>query len=308
MTTTELVPTPLAGTVIAARTASPFEALAVAWLLGYPSEATRRAYRRDLEHFAAWCTEHELDPLTVRRAHVDAYVAGLTELAPSSLARRLSALSSFYVYAVDEDVLDRNPVSRVRRPQVSPDDSAAVGLTRDDARRMLEAATTHSPRAGALVALLLGNGLRLSEALGADVTDLGTSRGHRTLSVLRKGARRVAVPLAPPALAALDAYLDGRTTGPLFPTRTGKRLDQPAAFRLVRSLAATAGVDNAARLSPHSLRHAFVTLSLDAGVPLREVQDAAGHADPRTTRRYDRARNSLDRHATYALASYLADA
>lgn len=292
MTTTELVPAALAGTVIAARTGSPFEALAVAWLLVYSSEATRRAYRRDLEHFAAWCAEHELDPLTVRRAHVDAYTAGLAEhLAPSSLGRRLSALSSFYAYAVDEDVLDRNPANRVRRPKVSPDDSAAVGLTRDDARRMLEAAAAHSPRAGALVALLLGNGLRLSEALGTDVEHLGTSRRHRTLSVLRKGGRRVAVPLAPATLAVKVGVEDG----PLFPTRTGKRLDQPAAFRLVRALAVAAGVDNAARLSPHSLRHAFVTLSLDAGVPLREVQDAAGHADPRTTRRYDRARNSLDR-------------
>ena len=94
------------------------------------------------------------------------------------------------------------------------------------------------------------------------------------------------------------------TTAPRAP-HAGGRLDQPGAFRLVRQLAATAGVDNAAKLSPHSLRHAAITAALDAGVSLRDVQDFAGHADPRTTRRYDRSRNSLDRHATYAVAAYL---
>lgn len=87
-------------------------------------------------------------------------------------------------------------------------------------------------------------------------------------------------------------------------TRTGKPLDEPAVFRLVRRLAARAGLANATRLSPHSLRHAAITAALDAGVSLRDVQDFARHADPRTTRRYDRARHSLDRHATYAVAAY----
>jgi integrase/recombinase XerD len=90
-------------------------------------------------------------------------------------------------------------------------------------------------------------------------------------------------------------------------TAGGRRLDEPAAFRMVRRLARAAGLDCADRLSPHSLRHAFVTLALDAGVSLRDVQDAAGHADPRTTRRYDRARHNLDRAATYAVAAHLAE-
>jgi site-specific recombinase XerD len=82
-------------------------------------------------------------------------------------------------------------------------------------------------------------------------------------------------------------------------------MDQPAAWRLVRRLARNAGID-ASKLNPHSLRHSFVTAALDAGVPLRDVQDAAGHADPRTTRRYDRARHNLDRAATYAVTAFLA--
>lgn len=149
------------------------------------------------------------------------------------------------------------------------------------------------------------NGLRISEALGADVTDLGSSRGHRTLTVLGKGGGRAVVALAPVTVAALETYLDGRIDGPLFVTSTGRRLDRATAFRMVRRLAAAAGLDKAQTLGLHSLRHTFVTAALDAGVPLHIVQDAARHADPRTTRRYDRARHNLDNHATYAVAAYM---
>ena len=117
----------------------------------------------------------------------------------------------------------------------------------------------------------------------------------------RKGQIRAAVPLAPRTAEAVEGYLRGRSGGPLFATRTGGRLDRYAAQKVVRRLARQAGLEQ--RISPHSLRHSFVTAALDAGASLRDVQDAAGHADPRTTRRYDRARYSLDRHPTYAVAS-----
>ena len=86
----------------------------------------------------------------------------------------------------------------------------------------------------------------------------------------------------------------------------GKRLDRYAAGRIVRRIARRAGI--AKRVGPHTLRHAFITAALDAGVPLRDVQEAASHADPRTTMRYDGARVSLDRHATYIVAAFLAGA
>jgi integrase/recombinase XerD len=303
------LPATVAGTAIEARTSSPLHALAVAWLLGYSSERTRRAYRRDLEHFTAWCAEHELDPLAVRRPHVDAYARTLTDagIAASTVARRLSALSSFYAYAVAEEVLDRNPVAHVRRPRISVDASTTIGLDRDDARRFLAAAADDSPRARALVALLLLDGLRVSEALAADVDDLGTARGHRTIRVTRKGATTATVPLAPATIDAVAAYLDGRSSGPIFTTATGGRWAASEAFRAVRRIAQAAGVAAAAQVSPHSLRHTFATIALDAGASLRDVQDAMGHADPRTTRRYDRARHSLDRHPTYAVAAYLSE-
>jgi len=151
--------------------------------------------------------------------------------------------------------------------------------------------------------LLLGlNGLRVSEALGADVEDLTTERGHRVLKVKRKGGKTATVPLAPRTAEAVEAYVGDRTTGPLFITASGARWHRSEAWRTLRRLAKVAVPDKDQTLHPHDLRHAFVTLSLDAGASLRDVQDAAGHADPRTTRRYDRARHNLDRHPTYALA------
>jgi integrase/recombinase XerD len=86
----------------------------------------------------------------------------------------------------------------------------------------------------------------------------------------------------------------------------GQRVDRDAAGRIVRRIAQRAGI--AKRVGPHTLRHAFITAALNAGVPLRTVQEAASHADPRTTMRYDRARVSLDRHATYIVATFLAGA
>ncbi|MGA2804542.1 MAG: tyrosine-type recombinase/integrase [Acidimicrobiales bacterium] len=113
------------------------------------------------------------------------------------------------------------------------------------------------------------------------------------------------MPLAPRTAEALDHYLLGREDGPLFATSTGGRLDQAAVWRLLRRLTVIAVPAKARSIHPHDLRHAFVTLALDAGVNLRDVQDAAGHADPRTTRRYDRSRHNLDRHPTYLLAGFV---
>ena len=93
---------------------------------------------------------------------------------------------------------------------------------------------------------------------------------------------------------------------PLFLAGDGRRLDRHGAARIVRRVTRRAGI--AKHVSPHTLRHAFITAALDAGVPLRDVQEAASHADPRTTIRYDRARTSLDRHATYIVAAFIAGA
>jgi integrase/recombinase XerD len=124
--------------------------------------------------------------------------------------------------------------------------------------------------------------------------------------VLRKGGKIVTIPLAPRTARATDLAIGERLDGPIFLRPDGQRMGRHCASRIVRRVARRAGVDKP--IGPHTLRHAFITAALDAGVPLRDVQEAASHADPRTTMRYDRARVSLDRHATYIVAAYLAGA
>lgn len=306
MTDGALVPTTTAELTTAGpiRTA---EDVAVAFLLGY-SGRTRDAYGVDLREWMTWCQSHGVDPLAATRAHVDAYARTLAEVegrSPATVARRLSTLAGFYRYAVAEDLVARNPVEFVRRPKVA-NESQSTGLDRDEMGALLTAAEADGPRTHALVLLLAMNGLRVSEAIGATVEDLDTERGHRVLKITRKGGKRQTVPLAPRTADAIDAHLAGRTDGPIFATSTGRPMDRPAVWRTLRRLARTAVPAKAQSLHPHDLRHAFVTLALDAGASLRDVQDAAGHADPRTTRRYDRARHNLDRHPTYTLAGFVA--
>jgi integrase len=160
-----------------------------------------------------------------------------------------------------------------------------------------------APRHRAVVALLADLGLRVGELVGLDVADIGWERGHRSVRFVGKGGKPRRRALTPAAAAALDEYLGTRTDGALFVTARGARIDRHAVFRLVRRLARDAGIAGWERLSPHSLRHAFATTARAEGVPLEDVQDAMGHADPRTTRRYDRDRHNLDRDPAYTISA-----
>ena len=112
------------------------------------------------------------------------------------------------------------------------------------------------------------------------------------------------IPLAPRTARAIDLAIGERADGPVSLAADGRRLDRHGAGRIVRRVARRAGITKP--VGP--LSHAFITAALDAGVPLRDVQEAASHADPRTTMRYDRARTSLDRHAAHTAAAYVAGA
>jgi len=124
--------------------------------------------------------------------------------------------------------------------------------------------------------------------------------------VLGKGSKLALIPLPPRVGRAIDLAAGERLAGPVLLSRSGNRLDRHGATRIVRRVARKAGITK--HISPHSLRHSFITAALDAGVPLRDVQIAARHADPRTTTRYDRARNNLDRHASYIVTAFVAGA
>src|SRR5690349_5962845 len=120
--------------------------------------------------------------------------------------------------------------------------------------------------------------LRVSEAVGVDTERLGLERGHRTLLIVRNGGKIVTIPLAPRTARAIDLAVGERIEGPIVCDGAGHRLDRHAAARVVRRIARRAGITK--QVGPHTLRHAFITAALDAGVALRDVQEAASHAIP----------------------------
>jgi site-specific recombinase XerD len=292
-------------TALPATAATRVEVVIGAWLASFSSSATRDAYRRDVRGFLAFLDGHGLDLLAVTRQVVDAFARTLEAegKAPATVARRLSALASLFTYLVDEGLLASSPVERVKRPKV-PNESTRLGLDRAEACALLDAAAASSPRDHALVALLVGNGLRISEALGLDVEDLATERSHRIARIVGKGNRSRTAPLAPRTIEAIEEYLGDRTSGPIFVTASGRRLDRVQAHRVFRRLVKAAGIDKV--VSCHSARHGFVTLALESGAPLHRLADAAGHASPVTTQRYNRQRRRLDGYPAYLLAAHLA--
>jgi integrase/recombinase XerD len=150
------------------------------------------------------------------------------------------------------------------------------------------------------------NALRASEAAAVRIEDYAeTLRGHRVLHLVGKGGKPATMPVTVPVLRVLEACRGQRTDGPLIlrPT-SGKPIDRRDDYRMVLRIAKVAGIPR--HISPHSLRHAAITNALDAGVPLRDAQILARHADPRTTQHYDRARGNLDRHGVHFLTAYVA--
>ncbi len=226
------------------------------WQLAQNSPHTLTAYTRDLLRYCTWLDLLSLNLLTVRRVHVDGYRHTLTG-APSTVARTLAALSSFYQYALSEDLADRNPVLAVTRPTVDVDHSSTQGMNRDQAKALLKVARAHGPRSDALVNLLMFTGVRISEALGASTADYGHDAGHRTLTIRRKGGKQAKVAVPAPAVVALNHYLG--TTGadlvlvqgmsrPLFTPGTGRAWNRTEAFRTMQRLARRAVSKYAKRL------------------------------------------------------------
>lgn len=301
-----------------------FRAAFAGWLLERPSENTRTAYRADLGRLVDYLAAGGVHPLDATRLHVSAWAESMRELlredgaravSESTIGRRLSVASSFYTHAAAVGALGANPVEGMKRPKRAVDADGIVWLDTPQMKRFLAAAAARrggqARRDHALLAVMLTTGARTTEALAADVADLGMTGGHRVLTVTRKGGKRQSLPLAPWVGRLVDDYLDGRADGPLF--ATGKRggghgrMDEPALLRLIRRVGEAAGLENATQLHPHSLRHSAITGALEAGGTLRDVQAMAGHADPRTTERYDRMRGRLDKSPVYALAAALAD-
>ena len=216
------------------------------------------------------------------------YLASLTRpprvLRPTSVRRKAAAIRAFYRFCYGDELIDVD-VAGAHRPAAS--DAAPAGHARQRGRSSgcsTRPAATRSPgrRDRALLELLYSSGLRVSEALALDVTDLSFAGAY--VRVIGKGDKERLVPVGDVALEALGRHLGERERGPIFLSRRGRRLDRMAAWRVIRQAAVAAGL--AGRVTPHTLRHSFATHLLEGGADLRVVQELLGHASITTTQLY----------------------
>ena len=283
--------------------------LAVAAYLARFKGSSREHTESDLRCYLAWCAERGLDPLAARRPHLELYIRWMQEIRrfkPSTVSRRFSVTAGFYRTCVLDGILEHSPAEHVRRPAV-PAESPTLGFTHLQFEALLTAARQSSEP------------IRLRASGHARPARLADLRGYRARTSPTSAKSTATGCCAYAARAPRSSWSrcrplsagpstrrpDPVRAGPILLNRRGTRMDRHAATRRLHQLADTAGIQ-VARAHPHMLRHTFVTTMLDAGVDLRDVQIAARHADPRTTMRYDRARQNLDRHPNYILAAFMA--
>lgn len=254
------------------------------------AERTVDAYRRDLSLLRAF---HGGPLAEAGTEDVEAWIAHMRAdgLAGSTISRRVAAVRSFFKHQMLIGARADNPAAGVTLPRRTR--SLPRTLSAAETERLIEAATGTTPRTmrdRALVELLYGAGLRVSEALG--LTRAAVDLDARLVRVLGKGGKERIVPLGRPAAEAIRRYLalgrphlDRRYRPDLFLNARGGALTRAGAFLILRRLAAKAGLEPG-RVHPHLLRHSFATHLLEGGADLRSVQEMLGHADLATTERY----------------------
>jgi len=294
-----------------------------AWLTRSPSLETRSGYTRDLNRFLehVGIPEGAWDELPrIRPGHVAAWRDHLLVAGQSSTAigRKLSVIRSLFGYLRAYGYTGANPADTafVAAPPV-PRDGKTVGLTPEDCRLLLDAPAAHTPegvRDRALLAVLAFTGCRVGEVCRLRVEDYKSSGGHKILEVRGKGGKERRVPLHPEAVERIELWLDGaglrESVGALFRPgaaargygRHGFRC-RPLTLRAVQLLVAR--YVNRLKLDPnvtvHSFRVTALTTARERGADIVDLQDFAGHADPRTTLGYIRNRDRLSRSPAYVL-------
>ena len=264
------------------------------------SQNTLAAYRRDLDRYSSWCMARGLvNAELISEVDVSDFAASLrdttlgTPLAASSAGRTLIAVRGFHRFAVDEGIATFDPSHRV-----TPATSAKrlpKALTYEQITALLQATGDHETPLGlrdrALVELLYGTGVRISEAVGIDLDELNFQ--ERSVVVTGKGNKQRLVPLGDYAMNALEEFfvrgrpslvMKGKGTPAVFVNSRGARLSRQSAYAAVTqaALRANLGVD----VSPHTLRHSYATHLLQGGADVRVVQELLGHASVTTTQIY----------------------
>jgi integrase/recombinase XerD len=259
------------------------------------------AYRRDLAGLAAWRNGPVAD---ATQEELERWLASMRAdgLAATTIARRTAAVRAFFKHQLLLGRRSDNPAAALTLPRRTR--RLPRTLSASEAERLVEAARGVSPRAmrdHALVELLYGGGLRVSEALGLERASIDLD--DALVRVVGKGGKERIVPLGRPAVEAVRRYLalgrphlERRHRPDLFLNARGGSLTRAGAFLILRRLAEKAGLDPQ-RIHPHLLRHSFATHLLEGGADLRSVQEMLGHADLGTTELYthvsDRRRREL---------------
>ncbi|HEY4409316.1 MAG TPA: site-specific integrase [Acidimicrobiia bacterium] len=265
-----------------------FQALAADWLDGLDSDNTRDAYRRDLAVFNDWCEGEGGSPLTADGDDIDRYrdACDGEGAGQATIARRLSALSSFYEHARQAEAVQMNPVESVGRPArtATPDPS----LDDEQSADLFAAAEALGSKVAVLVGLLLWDGMKLGEALAVEVEQIEKTHRGLQATVSRRGESR-SVPLDRRTAAAIRRHLDGRAKGPLLvgasPTQqAGLRLTRFGADFLLKQAADHAGLGRA--VSANTLRRSYITAAERHGRPVEDIRRHVGHTTARDTRRY----------------------
>jgi site-specific recombinase XerD len=287
------------------------------WLAKQKSKQTRRAYKLDVRHFmrVLGITSTNQLRLVDHRA-VIAWERMQREqegVQSSTIRRRLAALSSLFKHLVRHGVITRNPVVDVERPTINRIEGSTAAFSKSEARKLLDAPpadTLADLRDRAILSVGLQVGFRRAEIAALNVGDLHQNRGFDALRVVRKGGRREALAINPQTAQRIRAYLviaghGDDVDGPLFrPVRGNKkpldaagRMDPDAIDRMVRKYAAKIGLGRG--YSAHSMRATFITTALENGAQLEDVQKAAGHRDPSTTKLYDRRGYNPEKAASF---------
>jgi integrase/recombinase XerD len=267
------------------------------------SPRTVDAYRRDLAAFRTF-REGAVGDATV--PELEAWLAAMRAdgRAPSTIARRVSAVRAYFRHLVLIGAKTENPAASLQLPRRAR--TLPRALSPSETERLIEAATGTSPRTlrdRALVELLYGAGLRVSEATGLEKGSV--SLEERIVRVVGKGGKERLVPLGRPAAEAVRRYLalgrphlDRRYRPDLFLNARGGALTRAGAFLVLKKLADRAGLEPG-RVHPHLLRHSFATHLLEGGADLRSVQEMLGHADLGTTERYTHVSDRRRRDAYF---------
>jgi integrase/recombinase XerD len=258
---------------------------------------TLAAYRTDLIQFGSYLNEHGLEATTASGADVGDFLAQLamgdgdTPLAPATVNRKTAALRSFYRHLRRTERTTDDPTAAIKPPRRGR--SLPKVLNHGEVTRLLEQARGSEPadlRDRAILEVMYGSGLRVSETVGLDVSSFDLRRGF--LRAEGKGSKERIVPLGREAVSAVQRYIrSGRPTlvgtseqSRLFLNFRGGPLTRQGMYKIIQRRARAAGL--ADRMSPHTLRHTFATHLLAGGCDLRSVQEMLGHADVSTTQIY----------------------